>query len=121
MRAVHVPSGTGHGCALKAPVLVDLNVGVDAADAVVAARKLAIREDRADGGLIKNVAADASDGERGAFATMRGGGRQNLARSTIVAGQNAHRPWSGFSCQTQPEFRVRNAARENQIDRRREE
>src|SRR4029077_16193559 len=108
---------TGHGRALDAPILIELEVGVDAADAVVAARELTIRENCADGGLIENVAADPRDGKGGTLAAVGIGRRQYLAWRTVVAGHHADCPRAGFSSEPESVFRVGDAAREDQVDR----
>src|SRR5579859_833944 len=80
-----VHGGTGHGLALHAPVRIELEVGVQAANTVVATAEFAIGIDSADGRLIENVAADAGDGERGAVTGMEIGRRQGFAWCAIVS------------------------------------
>src|SRR5215469_546306 len=121
VRTVRVLSGTSHGRALDAPVLIDLEIGIYAAHAVEAAAEFAIGVDGADGGLIEDVAADAGDGEDRAIARMRIGGRQSLAGGAVVAGQDADSPGARFARQPEAELGMSNAARKHEIDGGREE
>ena len=90
--AISVERRAGHGLALHTPVLVEFEVGVGAADAIVAAAKFTISKDGADRRLLQDVAADAADREGRAVAAVRVARRHPLPRSAIVSGQNAHRP-----------------------------
>src|SRR6266568_6597402 len=59
-----IDGGTRHRLALRAPVLVELEVGVEPTDAVVSATKFTVGERRANGGLVENIPADPGDRKR---------------------------------------------------------
>ena len=121
VRTVSVLSGTSHGRALDAPVLIDLEIGVHTPHAVEASAEFPVGVDGADGGLIEDVAADAGDGKGGPIARIRIGGRQSLAGGPVVAGQDADSPRARFARQPEAELGMSNAARKHEIDGGREE
>jgi hypothetical protein len=78
--------------ALQPPVLVELDVGIHPADAVVPAAEFTIGEDGADRRLLENVSADTSDREGSAITALRIARRHRFARGAIVGGKNSHSP-----------------------------
>ena len=90
--AVTVQRRARYDLALHAPVLVELDVGVDAADTVVSSAEFAIGEDSADGGLVEHVAANTRNEEFGTVAGQWIAWWRALARSAIIGGKHADCP-----------------------------
>src|SRR5579885_1781904 len=79
MGAIGVQRAAAYGLSLQAPVLIELEVGVDAADAVVPAPEFTVGKNGADGGLVENVVAYAGDRKRSSLPAVRVTGGQGLA------------------------------------------
>src|SRR5579885_1993252 len=116
MGAIGVQRAAAYGLSLQAPVLIELEVGVDAADAVVPAPEFTVGKNGADGGLVENVVAYAGDRKRSSLPAVRVTGGQGLAWGAVVGGQHADRPGTGLPRQPQAKFRVTDAAGEDQVD-----
>ena len=118
VRAIEIARLAGHHLAGECPGVVELEPRVESRDAIVTAGKLAIGDQHAHVRFAE-VALHADHSDGGAPAGIRIVRIESRARRPVVDGQHSQVPVAQFSGDASAEFGVDDAARKEEILRRR--
>src|SRR5581483_9518392 len=107
--------GTEDGSEPGCPILIQPEVGVESADAVIEAGKFAVGEDCADTVLLSKIVTDATYSEVSAFPGKRAVVGNHQARRTVVGDEETEIPRALFSREARTEGRIGNTPREQHL------
>src|SRR5215472_5495078 len=109
-----VIGGADHAAIEHVPVLIELEVEVEAADVIEVGGELAIGIDQPYRRTLANIMGDASYGEVSALAKERIARQHALAGRAVIGHQKAHGPWAFLAGQPGAELRIGYAPCEQQ-------